>query len=391
MGLPGESPHGRPGRPVGVSWLELFYDLVMVATTIVFSHSIAHQPTWEHAAWTAAMFSLIWWVWLLTTLNMNLDDSEDMVKRVLVFAQMLIVVLITIAGGHAVDPRAEAIGPLYGGMLVAVAALAERTRRVRPELAHLAARRRNALVVAGVLIGISVAFPVGVEVPLWLLGMLLAVVPVFTTAVDRGDGSPTLVIGHLVERLGALTTVVMGEAFITVALTATNRPLHATNFIVMCFEFVIICSVGIAYFDDMASAGMAASRGRQHLWMVSHLPLHLATIGLAVGLGNFVALSTGAHLAAVDVCLLAVPLALVFLSLGLLDALGPREPWMPLFFLRLTSAVAVVVVGVLCWRASFATVEVATAAFGLLALAHIAVASPLRRRTGVGAGVASAA
>src|ERR1700683_632830 len=54
-----------------VSWLELFYDLVMVAAIIVFSHGLSAQPTWETALRTMIIFSVLWWVWLITTLLVN--------------------------------------------------------------------------------------------------------------------------------------------------------------------------------------------------------------------------------------------------------------------------------------------------------------------------------
>jgi low temperature requirement protein LtrA len=364
-----------------VSWLELFYDLVLVATTIVFSHSIAHHPTWEQVAWSAGMFSLIWWAWLLTTLIMNADQGDARAKRVLIFFQMLMVVLLTIAGGHAVDPQADAIGPLYAGLLLTIAALLERTRRSNTGQARFAARRRNLLIGAAILIGISNTLSTPFAVAAWVVGLALAVMPVFVEQLDRGYEAPSLHLEHLGERMSALTTVVLGEAFITVALTAATRPLESINFVVLCLEFVIVCSVGVAYFDDIAAPGMPSGRTRQRWWIVGHLPLHLATIGLAVGLGAFVKLQASTDLSLVDVYLLAEPFALVYLALGVMGLLGPHRAQARLLALRIGTALGGVALGVLAWWAPFMTVEVTAAAFGALALGHIVAASLLRART----------
>jgi Bacterial low temperature requirement A protein (LtrA) len=70
----------RQGRPrhatETVTWLELFYDLVMVAAIIVFSHGLSVQPTWEVALKTLVIFAVLWWVWLITTLLVNRDPHE---------------------------------------------------------------------------------------------------------------------------------------------------------------------------------------------------------------------------------------------------------------------------------------------------------------------------
>ena len=58
-----------------VTWLELFYDLVMVAAIIVFSHGVSDHPTWEIALKTLVVFIVLWWVWLITTLLVNADPA----------------------------------------------------------------------------------------------------------------------------------------------------------------------------------------------------------------------------------------------------------------------------------------------------------------------------
>ena len=60
-----------------VSWLELFYDLVMVAAIIVFSHGLSAVPTWQTALKTVIIFSVPWWVWLITTLLVNADPVDQ--------------------------------------------------------------------------------------------------------------------------------------------------------------------------------------------------------------------------------------------------------------------------------------------------------------------------
>jgi low temperature requirement protein LtrA len=186
---------------------------------------------------------------------------------------------------------------------------------------------------------------------------------------------------HLAERMTSLTTVVLGEAFIAVALTAATHPLENINFVVLCLEFIIVCSVGVAYFDDIAAPGMPPGIVRQRAWTLSHLPLHLATIGLAVGLGGFIKLRAAADMSLVDVYLLTIPFVLVYIVLGVMGIIGPHRPQQLLFTLRIGTALFAILLGVLTWWAPFMTVEISSAAFGALALAHIVAAASLRSKT----------
>ena len=236
----------------------------------------------------------------MTTLLVNADQHEDTVRRILLFAQMMVVVLLTI-GGDALDPHGELVAPLYGLLLVLVAALHERTRRTRPDLAAFAGRRRTLCAVAGVVVALSgrcCRWSARRWRGWW---WLLHRAPVLLGRIDRGDERPVLNLHHLVDRLAALTTIVLGEAFVKVALVASTTHLSGINFVVLCLEFITVFAVWLSYFDDFAHAGMPTQHGRQRLWMIAHLPLHLAIIGMAVGIGAFEALKTTSELTEVDV------------------------------------------------------------------------------------------
>jgi low temperature requirement protein LtrA len=383
---PGGGDHGSPSHlpaAASVGWLELFYDLVMVAATIVFSHSLAHEPSWEHGGWTAAMFSLLWWAWLLTTLNINADPREDAVRRIMIFAQMFLVVMLTVVGGHIIDPRQDLVGLLYGALLLSVAALYERTRRAEPALGGFARRRRDLLFVAGLLVMISSPLPVAPEVVCWVVASVLIVAPVVSGRLDRGIDRPAVNRDHLVERMAALTTVVFGEAFVTVAVTSTTRHLQGVNFIVLGLEFVVVFSIWLAYFDDIAVAGMPEPSRAQRAWMILHLPLDLAIVGMAVGMGGFLRLAASAHPDTSDVIVLTLPLVIVFVVLAAIGVVSPRRPRRWLVVLRLATAVLLVLVGLAVWEVKGMPIEAEAALYGVIVLAHLFAATRLRARTTV--------
>jgi low temperature requirement protein LtrA len=388
-------PRPRPGAPdsggddlnparthiLAVSWLELFYDLVMVAAIIVFSHGVAVDPTWNTVLKTAAIFSVLWWVWLITTLLVNVDPTMDTMRRGLLFAQMLTMVLLIIVGSHTETEWRDPLSSMIGVLLLLVAILHEVTRRTRPELAAFAVPRRNAFVLAAGLAALSGVVPVGVAAVLWGITVVLMVVPVLVDRFDQGVDRPASNLEHLSERLAALTTIVLGESFIRVALTGSGRHLYEINFVIVCLEFVVVCALWIAYFDDFGVAGMPMGRRRQRWWLVGHLPLHLGIIGAAIGLGAFATLRQSNDLTDADIRLLTAPLVLAFVSLCVIGLCSARRPKLPLVFERLATGALLVVVAYVTWYLPQVTISEGVALFGIVAIAYVLVSHESLNRT----------
>jgi low temperature requirement protein LtrA len=366
-----------------VTWLELFYDLVMVAAIIVFSHGVSVQPTWEIALKTLVVFTVLWWVWLITTLLVNADPSTNTLRRGLLFAQMLTMVLLIIVGSHTQIPWREPLAPIVGVLLVLVAALHEVTRRNRRDLATFAATRRNTFLAAALLATLSGFVPLTAAWVLWIATGALMVVPVLVDHYDAGLERPASNLEHLAERLAGLTTIVIGESFIRVALTGSSRHLYEINFIIVCLEFLVVCSLWIAYFDSIAMAGMPPGRRRQRWWLLGHLPLHVGVIGTAVGLGAFAVLRSANDLTDGDMWLLTSPLVLAFLALGFLGLCSPRVPKRPLLLLRVFTAILLVAMCLITWYLPQVTLQEGVAGYGGVALAYVVVSHELLRRSTV--------
>jgi low temperature requirement protein LtrA len=379
--------HSRSRQPryasETVTWLELFYDLVMVAAIIVFSHGLSVQPTWEIALKTLVIFTVLWWVWLITTLLVNADPSTNTLRRGLLFAQMLTMVLLIIVGSHTEIPWREPLAPIVGVLLIIVAALHEVTRRTRKDLATFAVTRRNTFLAAAILATLSGFVPLLAAWVLWIVTGALMVAPVLIDRYDAGLERPATNLEHLAERLAGLTTIVIGESFIRVALTGSSRHLYEINFVIVCLEFLVVCSIWIAYFDSIAMAGMPPGRKRQRWWLLGHLPLHVGVIGTAVGLGAFTTLHSDNDLTDGDMWLLTAPLVLAFLALGALGLCSPRVPKRPLLVLRVVTAALLVVMAWVIWYLPQVTIQEGVAGYGVVAIAYVVVSHDLLRRTTV--------
>lgn len=209
------------------------------------------------------------------------------------------------------------------------------------------------------------------------------VAPVLIDRYDAGLERPATNLEHLAERLAGLTTIVIGESFIRVALTGSSRHLYEINFVIVCLEFLVVFSIWIAYFDSIAMAGMPPGRKRQRWWLLGHLPLHVGVIGTAVGLGAFTTLHSANDLTDGDMWLLTAPLVLAFLALGALGLCSPRVPKRPLLVLRVVTAALLVVMAWVIWYLPQVTIQEGVAGYGVVAIAYVVVSHSLLHRTTV--------
>ena len=101
--------HTSQGPPRRASWLELFFDLLFIACAIHVGeasaeHLSARGPT-ESFLWFLVFFTPMWIIWSSVTFFSNRFDVDDILHRLLVFAQ-----LISVAGMAITAPPALAPG-----------------------------------------------------------------------------------------------------------------------------------------------------------------------------------------------------------------------------------------------------------------------------------------
>ena len=66
-----------------VGWLELFYDLIFVASLIEVGSALSDDVTWPGAGRFVVLFALLWWTWTGTTFYNNRVRVDDVAHRLL--------------------------------------------------------------------------------------------------------------------------------------------------------------------------------------------------------------------------------------------------------------------------------------------------------------------
>jgi low temperature requirement protein LtrA len=245
-----------------------------------------------------------------------------------------------------------------------------------------ARRRAIEYSVAALVFLVASPLPEIPRVSLWLVGFVITIIPAvaYVTSVRP---PPPVAEHHLVERMGAFTLIVCGEAFVKVAIVATDGALNQIDVIVMAFQFGLVFAVWWTYFDDIPLSGLRSSRVAIESWIAGHLALQIAIVGAAIGVSKFVQLEPGAHIPGEDIESVAIPLAALYLALIVIGACTRRRPQRQLNLLRLATAAGIAVAGVATWKIDAVNVTDGVIAMTAIALLHAAIAGRLRDRTTV--------
>ena len=297
------------------TWLELFFDLVVVAAAIQVSHRLHDAESIGQVAACAALFYAIWSVWTAFSVYVNVA-AEKTRQRTLLVAMVWMSVMV--ASVPAVFPEILPEEEPVGGRTVAftiafvlarglAAGSVQRTGKV---IAFWPAAQ-SFLFVPWV---VALFVPPGVRY--WLWGAAIAIdlgssmlnghdprsAERYRQRAHRGDRGDrgddrrrrlpqltTAVVepGHLDERLGLFVIIVLGEALAQIIGAAAELRWHHHQVVVSLTGFAIL--VALWKLVDRNGFSGAPRRSDTYIppWlaMPAHLLVTGGTVALATGLG----------------------------------------------------------------------------------------------------------
>lgn len=306
---------------VRVSWFELFYDLVVVATVSHGSHLYVEHPTWGMGTWLAASLVMLMTFWLLTIVSHNLYPGDDIVRRFLIIVQMIALVVASLSLGRGDEGLPDSVG--FSALAIGLTSIALvywRCRRQHPKASRPARVLAPASLLAAAVMIAGALIPSNGGVlgnPLtWVFaaGMLCVILPLLFIVLNRRTTSEQIDAEHLSERMGQLVLIVLGESFVSL-IFSLNGQSRIPNGWYFLLDFVVVLAIWTLYFTSVQPAGVPASAARLRLWLGFHVVFIFGAIATAGGLAALTLIPFGSPPTSQS---LWTPLPLVYVMLGLL-------------------------------------------------------------------------
>ncbi|KAK1752812.1 bacterial low temperature requirement A protein-domain-containing protein [Echria macrotheca] len=284
------------------STLELFFDLFFVANLATFT---AYHAIVDHSSLFAyvGFFAIIWVTWFHTVLYDVRFENDSIYSRACKTVIMITFVGFALVGssfapgtdkGDNTDFRILCYTLVMSRVLFAIqyivvgifVGLARRNDLFLPIFLNTLVY----VVAAGVYAGMITAF--GRDKPVtsdngiysvWWIVMLLETVATIT--ISSFWRMLSFKKTHLVERMGLLTLIVIGEGAIGVTKTI-SRMMGKSGLdpegsaLVLCIVLILI-GTWMIYFDNHPHGHFGTIR--QQIWSCLHFPIHLAIVGLVEG------------------------------------------------------------------------------------------------------------
>jgi len=313
------------GQERKVGWLELFYDLIYVATIIQMGDALSHDVSFPGCVKFAGLFVPIWLTWTAFTFYSNRFVIDDFAHRALVFLQMFAIGGMAVSVADVWHGDISVFVPCYVFARLVIVGLYHRAWRHVEEARDLTRRYWIGYLVGAVVWACSLLVPSPWFVLVWGLGVAVDLsVPLSSKARELASRFPPDVL-HASERYGLLTIIVLGESFVKVLTAVADKGLGPDIALMGSIGLAITCSLWWVYFDDVAGSRIRRTRIAPFAWVYAHLPLTIGVTGVGVAIKKLALMDPMEHPHADYAWLMCGMLALVLLSVGMIDSVTERR------------------------------------------------------------------
>jgi low temperature requirement protein LtrA len=281
--------------------LELFFDLCFVVAVAQASgrlhHALLSDNGIGHGVGNFLMvFFAIWWAWMNFTWFASAYDTDDALYRAATLVQITGALILAAGIPRAFDDSNFAV-VVIGYVVMRLAMVAQWLRAARSDELHRQTAIRFAIGVGGV----QVAWVARLWLPDSLgvinLGvasfLVLVVAEVLVPVIAERAGGTTWHPGHIAERYGLFTLIVLGESILaatTAVQTAFDAPSHGGGhrdslLILTAAGLVIVFGMWWIYFDQPGDEVLsAASSG--FVWGYGHYLIFAAAAAVGAGIAT---------------------------------------------------------------------------------------------------------
>ena len=266
-----------------ISWLELFYDLVYIATLIQIGNFLSSNVDTQGFAQFLVLTVVVWWAWTGETFYQNRYVVDDLIHRVLVFTQMFAVATIGLSISMAFGDLYVQFTLAYVVIRLMLIFMYLRSMRAHPESSALSRGY-----VTGFSLGIAVwlgslLLPAEIHWVGWLVGITIELTVPLRPRIRVLQQSVSIDYHHIAERFGIFTIIVLGESFVKVLDDAQGISIEVPQMIFSTFGLSVLYSLWWLYFTDTTDAVVEfVNPWKPFTWIYAHFPLAASLVMFGV-------------------------------------------------------------------------------------------------------------
>lgn len=283
----------RPATP-----LELFFDLVFVVAIAQAASGFHHAITEAHVAEGllsyGMVFFAIWWAWMNFTWFASAYDTDDVPYRLATFVQITGSLILAAGIPRAFDVHDLSVAT-FGYVVMRIALVGQWLRAARSDPPRGACAHRYAAGVSACQVGwVALLFAPPEALMPGFLALVMAelLVPAWAESACATTWHP----GHIAERYGLFTIIVLGESILaaSIAIQSAIRAGAVTSDLaaIIVGGLLIVFSMWWFYFDHPMEV-LLTSLPRAFLWGYGHLFVFAAAAAVGAGLGVAIDHATG--------------------------------------------------------------------------------------------------
>jgi low temperature requirement protein LtrA len=268
--------------------LELFFDLVFVFALTQVTALLAEELTWVNMLRGLAILAVVWWVWAGFSWLTNLVKADDGWARLVMFASMGAMLIVSLAVPDAFAGSGETFGIAYLVLAVLYIVLYAVLTRSDPQVFRSVLKLAVGFLIAPVLLVIAGFQEAGLlRASLWTAAIVVLVLGAF------GSGTGWRVHpAHFAERHGLIIIIALGESIVAIGIGASEFDLDAAAIIGSSLGLIIAACLWWLYFDVVAlvaerrltqAQGEAQVRMARDSYTMLHLPMVTGIVFFALG------------------------------------------------------------------------------------------------------------
>jgi low temperature requirement protein LtrA len=241
-------PHRR------ATWLELFFDLIFVVALRDVGEVLAEAHDGHIAPQQYLQFVLVflpvWWIWAGHTIYANRFDTDSRQHRLSTLLVMFLLVVISSQVSRATQDAGTYTLAVacYCGARFIVAAMYFVSRRKHHDRGGVATTVGTVFAVGAAVSLSSVLLPPPWRYAVFYAGIVFDMVAL--VAIDRRLHEVPAHTAHLIERIGLLTIIMLGESVISISAALADIDWNRANIIAAVSGFVMVASIWWIYYDS---------------------------------------------------------------------------------------------------------------------------------------------